>query len=512
MATILTLDAGTSALKCSLFHTDGTLKRAYAAEYPTCYPCEGWAEQKAEELLAAAVRATRALSEDGGLDDVCAVGLTGTMNGCIALTETGEALRPNIIHLDTRAQREVDHLTEALGMRAFYEKTGNRPDVHYGLPKAMWLKAHEPDVYRRARWLVNTKDLIYGFLTGVYGRSDYSDASLFGALNIHTRAWDEDVVHAAGVDLEKLPRLLPSHDVSGRVSAAAARLTGLREGTPVAVGAGDGPCSTHGSGVFADGQAYLTVGSSAWVCGLSRTARMDEAMRIFHYTDMDERLVNVCGTVQCAATALDFYLKTVLGLTNERGEIDFPAAEALAQDSVPGARGLFFLPTLMGERCPWWDSAARGILAGLTLTHTRADMVRAGYEGVAQALNNCVDALRENGMTVDRLTLSGGGVKSRVWPQMFADVCSAVTCIHVNPRETTSLGAAMAAGVGAGVYASFADAAKIVHTRDERRPDPETAAAYRRHTAVYRALYSQMKDAMHAASRYQATESGGNHG
>lgn len=104
----------------------------------------------------------------------------------------------------------------------------------------MWLKAHEPDVYRRARWLVNTKDLIYGFLTGVYGRSDYSDASLFGALNIHTRAWDEDVVHAAGVDLEKLPRLLPSHDVSGRVSAAAARLTGLREGTPVAVGAGDG--------------------------------------------------------------------------------------------------------------------------------------------------------------------------------------------------------------------------------------------------------------------------------
>ena len=95
---------------------------------------------------------------------------------------------------------------------------------------------------------------------------------------------------------------------------------------------------------------------------------------------------------------------------------------------------------------------------------------------------------------------------------MFADVCSAVTCIHVNPRETTSLGAAMAAGVGAGVYASFADAAKIVHTRDERRPDPETAAAYRRHTAVYRALYSQMKDAMHAASRYQATESGGNHG
>ena len=486
MATILTLDAGTSALKCSLFHTDGTLKRAYAAGYPTCYPREGWAEQKAEELLAAAVRATRALSEDGGLDDVCAVGLTGTMNGCIALTETGEALRPNIIHLDTRAQREVDHLTEALGMRAFYGKTGNRPDVHYGLPKAMWLKAHEPDVYRRARWLVNTKDLIYGFLTSIYGRSDYSDASLFGALNIHTRAWDEDVVHAAGVDLEKLPRLLPSHDVSGRVSAAAARLTGLREGTPVAIGAGDGPCSTHGSGVFADGQAYLTVGSSAWVCGLSRTARMDEAMRIFHYTDMDERLVNVCGTVQCAATAL--------------------------QDSVPGARGLFFLPTLMGERCPWWDSAARGMLAGLTLTHTRADMVRAGYEGVAQALNNCVDALRENGMTVDRLTLSGGGVKSRVWPQMFADVCSAVTCIHVNPRETTSLGAAMAAGVGAGVYASFADAAKIVHTRDERRPDPETAAAYRRHTAVYRALYSQMKDAMHAASRYQATESGGNHG
>lgn len=503
MTKILTLDAGTSGLKCSLFHEDGRLEGAHVAEYVVDYPREGWAEQSQDSILDAAVTAVRALSQKADVASAEAIGLSGTMNGCLPINASGRALYPNIIHLDTRAIKQVDQLSDALGARAFYAITGNRPDVHYGLPKMMWLKQREPDVYKSARWFINTKDAIYGFLTGVYGRSDYSDASLFGAMDIKRLKWDETVANAAGIDIGKLPELYPSSDASARLCAGAAQLMGLKEGIPVSIGAGDGPCATHGSGVYDENGVYLTVGSSAWVSALSSEPLIDPDMRAFNYTDIDERLTNVCGTVQCAATAFDYMMQNVFQIVTPEGGIDYELAEALAQRAPAGAHGLFFLPMLMGERCPWWDANARGMLCGLTLTHTREDMARAAYEGVAQALNNCGDVLRENGIEIRELILSGGGVKSGVWPQMFADIFNAPTRTHMNPREATSLGAAIAAGVGTGIYSSYADAAKTVHTKDARLPDAARAEAYKKHTRVYRALYGQMKAAMRDISEYQ---------
>ena len=505
MAKIFTLDAGTSAVKCSLFDENGELLASSAAEYPTYYPKEGWAEQKEEDVLCAAVKAARELSERVSISDTDVIGLSGTMNGCIPLDAEGRSLYPNMIHLDTRAQAQVDRLSRELGLERYYHLTGNRPDVHYGLPKMMWLKENEPDVYKNTAVCVNTKDLLYGFLTEVRDRSDFSDASLFGAMNISSRVWDKDVIQAAGVDGNKLPLLLPSTDVSGRLSAKAAGLLGLKEGTPVAVGAGDGPATTHGSGVYDETGAYLTVGSSAWVAALSKEARFDKKQRTFHYTDMDENLVTVCGTVQCAATALDYMLRDVLDITDGQGKIDFARAEEMCRLSTPGAKGLFFVPTLMGERCPWWDPNARGSLIGLSLSHTRADMVRAAYEGVAQELNLCVQVLRENGIPAERLILSGGGMKSRIFREIFPSVFGAKTRLHLNPREATSLGAAITAGVGAGIWKNFAEAARAVRTGPEILPDPGLEKSYRKHASVFSALYGQMKEAMHAAGRFTAS-------
>ena len=497
MSEILTLDAGTSALKCSLFDENGELRGACTADYKTYYPKEGFAEQDADEIMAAAVSAVRQLAQISSLDRVDAIGLTGTMNGCIPLDGSGRPLYRNMIHLDTRGVKQVERLENALGMRGFYERTGNRPDVHYGLPKLMWLKEFEPDVYKAAQVCVNTKDVLYGFLTGIYGRSDYSDASLFGCMNIHTRTWDSEVAAAAQIDIDKLPELRPSYDVSGRLSKATAELMGLKAGIPVAIGAGDGPATTHGSGVYDETGAYLTVGSSAWVGALSKTPCIDGNMRAFNYTDMDETLVTVCGTVQCAATALDYMLGKVLNVTDETGNIDFAAAEKLCMQSPLGAKGLYFVPTLMGERSPWWDPKARGVLIGLTLTHERSDMVRAVYEGIAQELNNNVAVLRENGIKADKLILSGGGMRSNIFKQLFPDVFGASTQVHLTPREATSLGAAIAAGVGTGIWRSFAEAAKCVKTGSVTVPNPENMQKYAEHAKVFRKLYELTAEAMH---------------
>ena len=504
MQTILTMDAGTSGLKCSLFDISGALIKATVSEYPTYYPKDGWAQQKAEDFILAVQNAMKSLQGTSGLESVCAIGLTGTMNGLVPIEKDGTPLHPNIIHLDTRATNEVDEIASSIGAKEFYAVTGNRPDVHYGLPKMMWMKKHYPDIYTRTYSFVNTKDILYGYLTNIHGRSDYSDASLFGAMNIHTRAWDERIIKSLALDIEKLPRLYPSTDVSGLLSKEAADALGLKSGIPVSIGGGDGPCSTHGSGVFSENGAYITVGSSAWACGLSKTPVIDPGMRAFNYTDIDENLTNVCGTVQCASTAFDFMMKTVLGITNPDGTIDFARAEEMAHTSVPGANGVFFLPTLMGERCPWWDANARGMIMGLTLTHSRSDLVRASYEGVAQALNNCTQVLKDNGLNFESLILSGGGVKSNVWPQMFADIIGVPTHVHAHPREATSMGAMIAAGVGAGLYQSFEDASKTVQVSKTLTPDAQARISYEAHTKAYRALYAQSKDAMHESALYQS--------
>lgn len=504
MQTILTMDAGTSGLKCSLFDVSGALIKATVSEYPTHYPKDGWAEQNPIDFILAVQSAMKCLWDTEGLKDVCAVGLTGTMNGLVPIQKDGTPLHPNIIHLDTRATGEVDEIASEIGAEAFYGITGNRPDVHYGLPKLLWMKKYHPDIYKKAHSFVNTKDILYGYLTGIHGRSDFSDASLFGAMNIHKRAWDDDIIKSLDLDKEKLPHLFPSTDVSGTLCKEAADALGLKSGIPVSIGAGDGPCSTHGSGVFSENGTYITVGSSAWACGLSKTPVIDPGMRAFNYTDMDENLTNVCGTVQCASTAFDFMMKTVLGVTDKDGKIDFARAEEMACASVPGANGVFFLPTLMGERCPWWDANARGMIMGLTLTHNRNDLVRAAYEGIAQALHNCTQVLKDNGLDFESLILSGGGVKSNVWPQMFSDIIGVPTHIHAHPREATSMGAMIAAGVGAGVYNSFEDAAKTVQISKTLSPDPIAHENYKSHTKAYRALYPESKDAMHESARYQS--------
>lgn len=495
MPRVLTLDAGTSSVKCSLVDDGGALLYARTEEYPVFYPKPGYAEQRPDDILSAVTRAVKALPDTS---DIACIGLTGTMNGCIPLDSEGRALYSCIIHLDTRATGQAERLEAEIGGKyELYRRTGNRPDVHYGLPKLMWLKENEPDVYIKARVCVNTKDLIYGFLTGIHNRSDYSDASLFGAMNIHSLKWDEDVISAAGIDGNKLPELFPSGDVSGRLSPSAAKLLGLASGIPVAVGCGDGPATTHGSGVYDTQGAYLTVGSSAWAAALCETPCIDPAMRAFHYTDIDPRYTTVCGTVQCASTALDYMLKTALSVTKPDGSIDFDEAERLCFSSPAGAKGLLFMPTLMGERCPWWDPDLRGTLFGLTLSHTRADMVRAVYEGIAQELNNCVRVLRESGMPVQSLILSGGGMKGNVYRSLFPDVFGCETRVHLNPREATSLGAAMAAGVGAGVWKDYRQASKLVKLSAPMQPDETRRRVYELQAPVFAGLYAKIADAMH---------------
>lgn len=498
---ILTLDAGTTGLKCTLFTERGEAQRVAVAPYEVELPAPGWAQQPALWFIGAAIDAVQEVLGEDGADRVAVIGLSGTMNGCIPVDASGEALYPNIIHSDTRAEGQLAHIRACMDERAFYAHTGNRVDVHYTLPKMLWLRENHPEVVERTRWYVNTKDILYGWLTGRHGITDYSDASLTGAMNIHTGAWDQELLRALGIDPAVMPTILPSHDISGRLNKDAAQALGLTEGIPVAVGAGDGVCASHGAGLHAPGSAYINIGSSAWLCTLSDAPVLDPDMRFFNYIDMDGKRSNICATVQCGAAALDWAKENLLGQAQNSS---FEAIEELVDSVLPGAEGVFFLPTFMGERTPWWDANARGTLIGMSLYHNRGHIARAVYEGVAQALHLCDSAVRENGVAYDSLSLVGGGAQSDIWPQMIADMFGMPTRVHAHPRQATSLGAAMAAGVGIGMFTNYEEASRMAFFDEDYAPDPVRQVVYARHYEVYRGLYGQMREAYRAIGAYQS--------
>ena len=500
MQYILTLDAGTTGVKCAAFSREGAQLASHTAEYPTRYPASDWAQQDPEEQLAGCLRAIKAVLQRVSPRDCAALVFSGTMNGCIPIDRQGRALHDNLIHSDLRAAPQVERIRGLIPLAEYYRVTGNRIDVHSGLPKYMWLRENRPDIYKSAFRFVNIKDYLYGRFTGRVGYTDPTDASLCNCLDLRAGDWAWEILKACGVDADKMPDLLPSCDVSGRLTAEFAGLTGLPEGLPVAVGAGDGACAAHGARSQRVGDTYMNIGSSAWVSTLSPAPAEDPQMRLFSYFDADGKSCNVCGTVQSGSAAFEWAVKNLLCL-GERP--DYGALEALARSAPIGAGGLMYLPTLMGERTPWWTAKVSGTLMGFTLYHDRSHVARAVYEGVMQSLHLCGSILAECGLPADRLTLIGGGAASGLWAQMAADMFGVPVRVHATPRAATSLGAALIAGVGIGWYADFAEAAQYIHIQSVYQPDDAAHAAYQRHLAVFGSLYPHMKAAYEALYDYQ---------
>ncbi len=499
---ILTLDAGTTGLKGSVFTKDGQVLAACTVAYAVCYGKDGSAEQTAEQFYAAARQAVRSLGEKTDLSQVAVIGLSGTMNGCLPVDGAGNALYPNMIHADTRAARQVETLRACISDAEYYARTANRPAVNYTLPKLLWLKEFEPEVYQKTAMVLNTKDALYGYLTGNFARTDYSDASLTGMFRTGDGLWDTELLRSLDLRTDFLPEIVPSHNVDGRLSAGAAAELGLTPGIPVSMGAGDGSCATHGAGVASPGEAYCNIGSSAWLAMLADRPAADPGRRVFSFRDMDGEHFNICGTVQCGAAAFDWAASQLLLGHAPAGE-DFGVLEQAALAAPVGSRGVFFLPTLMGERTPWWTPDARGTLIGMTPATMRKDVIRAVYEGVAQALHQCGAVMEENSLHPDSLSLIGGGASSGVWPQMFADAFGLPVTLPASPRAATSLGAAAAAGVGVGIYKSYQEAADCVQKTAKFTPDMEKHTLYRDHFEVYRGLYGQICGAYTAIARYQ---------
>lgn len=488
---ILTCDAGTTGCKVTLINDRGEALYSVRRDYPTLYPRPNWAEQDPDLIVDAVFDGVKDTLQQVSPQRIACVGLSGTMNGCIPVSADGRALHPNIIHSDSRTEAQVEEIGRAVNKYHFYTLTGNRLDTHYTLPKILWFKQNLPEVYAKTRWFMNIKDYIYMRLTERAGFTDYSDASLTAAMDITKRCWADDMLREIGIDPEQMPRILPGHDIRGKTTRAIYYRTGLIAGTPVAIGGGDGCCTARGAGLSDPGSAYTYIGSSAWVSQILDHPVLDPKARIFNYLDCDGKSCHVIGTVQTGAAAFDWALKNLMG-SNE-APLDISHMENMARQIQPGAEGVLFLPTLMGWRTPYWDANTRGVLMGFTLYHDQRHIARAIYEGIAFALNSCAEVISEYGTPITSMMLCGGGARSGLWPDILASVYGLTSRVHKAPGECTSLGAAFVAGVGAGIFSSYEDAAKVVKARSTHPVNPAWQAAYAQTYPIYRDIYERVK-------------------
>ena len=474
---ILAHDLGTTGNKATLFDADtGVAVASLFEPYETSYPQPNWAEQDPSDWRRAVYKGTARLLGQAAIPPsaISAVSFSGMMNGALPVDAAGEPLRPAILWADQRATAEAQLLAEAYGAERVYLCTGSRPGAAFTAAKLMWIKRHQPEVHARTRQVLQSKDYAAFLLTGVFA-TDYSDASNTNLFDLEGRAWASDLIRAAGLEEDKLPPIHPSTAVIGRVTRQAATRTGLLAGTPVVIGSGDGACATVGAGSVLPGDAYTYVGSSAWIAFTAERPVYDPQMRTFTLAHLDPRLYMPLGSMQCAGGSFDWLESLLRGQGEGRLYDDLGAAAGAV---LPGAGGLLFLPHLMGERSPYWNPLARGAFVGLNMAHGRPEVTRAVLEGVAFNLRSILDTLGAKSTGTAAMRLIGGGARSPAWRQILADVFGLPVLLPALPTQATSLGAAIAGGVGVGLYPDFGVAHKLIRVAGAERPNPVFQARY----------------------------------
>ena len=454
---VLAHDLGTTGDKASLYDAEGRLVGSSFAAYDTEYARPRWAEQDPDAWWRAVCGSTRSLLADAGIDgrEVAGVSFSGQMMGCVALDAHARPLRPAIIWADQRAVEQERWLGERIDPERVYRITGHRLSSSYSLAKILWLRDHEPEVFRAAHAFVNAKDAIVARLTGAFV-TDPSDASGTNLYDLEAGGYSQAILEAAELDAALLPRVAGSMDVVGEVTASVADEVGLPAGVPVVIGGGDGCCAALGAGVWREGAAYNYVGSSSWIALASQRPAYDPEQRTFTWAHLLPGVFSPCGTMQAAGGSYA-WTRDVLGAAEvaqaaREGGSAYELLNELAAKAPAGSRGLLYLPYLLGERSPRWNPNARGAFIGLTMRHGRAEMVRAVLEGVTMNLRVILQAMTRQGIEVRSVRVIGGGAAGLFWNQLMADMYGVPIERLTHLEEATSMGAAVAGGVGVGLY------------------------------------------------------------
>jgi xylulokinase len=504
---LLGIDVGSYSSKGVLCSTDGEIVAEARTPHEISIPKPGYAEHDADGIWWAdfVIIANALSAKVTPGDQIAAVGVSGVGACILPVDRYGKPLRPAILYgIDTRTEYQIEYLEKIYSKEELTIFGGARLTSQSAGPKILWIKQNEPDIYCLAEKFVTSTTYIIHKLTGQYV-IDRHVASYFNPLfNIQSLNWDKKFAKEI-VELDRLPKLGWSDEIAGKIHAAAAKKTGIPEGTPVTFGALDGLAEGISAGVVNPGQLMIMYGSTAgFYLPVYKPLPTNELWIVAGALKGQYAYAGGLATSGSATT----WFRDQLGLDlvakeDKNGQNAYAALAAEAASSPPGARGLLMLPYLSGERTPLFDTKARGVFAGLTLNHTRGDIYRALLEGTAYAIRTNLDAMRKAGAEIDHIIAVGGGASNETWLQIVSDVCG---ISQIVPKKTIGAcyGDAFLAGLAVGVVGGLEllkqDWVKIAR---EITPDARKKAPYDQLYQLFRNLYKQSKEIIHRLADLQ---------
>jgi len=484
MSYVLGLDLGTSSLKGLLVSREGTAVASASAEYPVLNPAPGFSEQDPLVWLSAAeivIKEILALVPSAK-DKIEAISFSGQMHTLILLDETGKPLRNAILWNDVRTTAQCVKITEVLGSDLL-KITKNRALEGFTLPKILWVREHEPEIWQKTRKFLLPKDFLSFYLTGNM-QMEYSDAAGTLLLDIEKKQWSAQISDAFITPTGVFPELMNSTDKAGVVRKELAQKLGLGNQPAVYPGGADNACAAAGAGVLDMRTGMCSIGTSGVFLAYEGQTVQDYKGAVHFFNHIIKDSYYSMGVTLSAGSSLSWFKNAFAK------NVSFEEFLGGVEKVPAGSGGLLFAPYLAGERTPHADSGVRGSFIGIDISHTMTHFTRAVMEGITFSLKDCMELMIKAGKRFERIISTGGGAKNKDWLQIQADIfnCGIIT---LETEQGPSLGACMTAAIGAGWFDSFQDCAqKFVNLSKEYTPNPQNAEKYKMVYEKYKQIYA----------------------
>ena len=477
---LLGIDIGTTATKAILGTTDGQIVAETSAESTLHSPHPGWAEEDPEQWWANVGTVCHALLERHPDADITAVGVSGMVPTIVLLDADDRLLRPSIQQNDARSHEEIPYFQARTDESDILARTGSAITQQSIGPKLLWLRRHEPEVMARAARLMGSYDFINYRLTGQHViESNWALES--GLYDLRKQAWAEDILALSEIDATLLGEVHAPSDVIGQVTPEAAQHTGLKAGTPVVAGSADHVASAFSAGLKAPGDLLVKLGGAGDILMVLDKLHPDRRLFIDYHVIPGQYLINGC---MASSGSIIKWFRNQFAPGVSYAELDAGAAQIPA-----GSEGLLLLPYFLGEKTPIFDPLARGVLFGLTLSHTRAHVFRAVLEAISFGFYHHLQVLAEIGFHPNpTVMVTNGGAHSLLWRQITADVLG-LTLYSLAQHPGSSLGAMFVAGMGVGAFDDWGEIMRFLTIDAVTEPDMDNHARYQRQFEMYRALY-----------------------
>src|ERR1700728_3400200 len=484
---VIGIDSSTSATKAIAWDNQGRAVAQGRAPVALSNPQPGFFEQDPAEWWTSTVSALKQVAASIDTQRVAAVAISNQRETFALFKSDGRAIRPGTTWLDQRAFSHVQRFGEKFGKERLHAISGKPLDVTPCLFRFLWHAEHEPALFRSADIFADVKAFITCNLGGEW-ETPVASADPLGMVDMARMSWSGEILEAADIDPRRLPRLVRAGAPLGELTTQAAEATGLPARTVVIAGGGDGQCAATGAGLLTSGGAYINLGTAVVSGVYGRSYAHDPAFRTETAVADEGYIFETC--LRAGTFLIDWFVRGLLGVESARQSEVIERLERDAGQSPIGAGGVLVIPYWQGCMNPYWDSAARGIIAGLSGSTRRGDIYRAMLEGIAVECGNASDrVVAVTGLPIDCLVAVGGGAVSDLWNQLLADVCGRPV-VRSSTVEASSLGAAMAAAKGAEWFPSIAAASAAMAGQPVSTftPDPQRAARY----AEFKALFADL--------------------